>query len=168
MDHIDGLSAELMAKIWNMGLGRGAIAAVCCVSRRWRQEAGPGAAAIRALANPNCGRVIQAALEALGGLEERAAPYAGAIAARLEHVDARVKRAAVDALGRLGEHATPHVGAIVALLEDANEDVDGQHGAGGGWGACSTTCRAIAARLEDPETGVREEAVVALGRLGSM
>ncbi|KAK3250241.1 hypothetical protein CYMTET_40376 [Cymbomonas tetramitiformis] len=81
MEHVNGLSLELLL---NTGLSHRDIAAVCCVSRRWRREAGPGAAAIRALAGPTCPGVTQAAVEALGRLREHAAPQAGAIAAHLE------------------------------------------------------------------------------------
>ncbi|KAK3259300.1 hypothetical protein CYMTET_31697, partial [Cymbomonas tetramitiformis] len=83
MDHVNGLSLELR-EIWNTGLSHSDMAAVCCVSRRWRREAGPGAAAIRALAGPNRHNIIRAAVEALGRLGEHAAPHAGAIVARLE------------------------------------------------------------------------------------
>ncbi|KAK3264373.1 hypothetical protein CYMTET_26884 [Cymbomonas tetramitiformis] len=154
-----------------MGLSHGDMAAVCCVSRRWRQEAGPGAAAIRALAGPTRNnttheagaearrdaRVRQAALESL---REHAAPYAGAVVAtQLEHANEGVSWAAVEALGRLGEHAARNARAIVArLLEhaDAVEALEslGEHATRNAW--------AIAAQLEDGDAGAVMEA---LGRL---
>ncbi|KAK3255898.1 hypothetical protein CYMTET_34943, partial [Cymbomonas tetramitiformis] len=144
-DHVSRIPSELLSSIWSAGLDHRAMAAVCCVSRRWRRVAGPQAAAMRALVvgsradiclaiPPHAGAIVaqiehaypnvrEAAVVVLESLGEHAAPHAGAIAARLEHADANVRRSAVDALqGSTGSMRRHIFGAIVLPVEHATSD----------------------------------------------
>ncbi|KAK3243906.1 hypothetical protein CYMTET_46463 [Cymbomonas tetramitiformis] len=168
-DHVSRIPSELLSSIWSAGLDHRAMAAVCCVSRRWRRVAGPQAAAMRALAVGSRADICLA-IRVLANAHKPAVPHVGTIATHVEHADRFVRIVAVDMLGMLGEHAAPHVGAIVARLEDADAVVRssamealgrlGEHAA--------PHARAIVAQMEHAVAIVRWAAVEALGGLGSM